>query len=433
MEKIAHLLNLKETSIIVLGGLPGSGKSTLAKEFDNAGFKIICPDTYRGIISKTKPNRENWTQAMHEGDQGVSKEAWEMAYKEALESLKNNQSIVFDAMLHTQKARRKFFAQLDRTKKPYYAIYNDVELQTAIDRNEKRASEGGRQVPSFVIADLWRVQSLPMLEEGFKEVIVFHNDLKVRTDIDGTDRQKLLALLTIMTRHTVESMYENGELEELLPSLSASWGIKQDNVHHTQVLHEHMIKAAELVENKDPIIVISALLHDVGKVKTKEFFVKVIKENEHNLKIGEKYVALRDNKIAVTIKAQSFKNGASESSILLPLDVIEKDMNAHFYNHEQVGAMMARRDLIRLGFDEEFADKVYANILYHMELPYTILSKKSMKKFIRKVGNHRVESLFAIRKVDKLSSGTSGDGFVALHEEMIKQAYECMGDVERGK
>lgn len=424
--KYQHLLNINEQRIILLGGIPGSGKSTLAKEFEEAGYKIICPDTYRGIISKGKPERKEWTLAMHESDQSVSKEAWEMAHKEALDALKNGYSILFDAMLHTAKARRKLFSQLDKANVPYYAIYNDVELQTALDRNEKRANEGGRRVPEFVISDVWRVQAITMIEEGFKETITIHNDLKIKEDVDGVDREKLLSMLVVNTRETVESLYENGELEELLPSLSNCWNISQDNVHHTQKLHEHMIKAAELIEDKDTVSVISALLHDVGKSKTKEFFVKIIKENEHNLPIGEKYVTVRDNGFAVTIKTKSYQKGSSESLILLPLDVVEKDLNAHFYNHEQVGAMMARRDLIRLGFDDNFANSVYANILYHMDLPYNIASNKSMNKLIKKVTKQRMRNLLAIRKADKLSSGTSGEGFEALHNEMVEQVENIL-------
>lgn len=422
-KRIEHLFKLSNKPIaLFFGGVPGSGKSTLAKEFEKNGFKIICPDTYRGILSRQKPGHENWANAMCEGDQSVSKEAWDMAYKEAITSLKNGQSIVFDAMLHNPKSRRKLFAQLDRTKVDYYAVYNDVLVETALERNSKRE----RQVPPFVIEEKWRVQSLPMIEEGFKEVIVLHNDLEVRTDIDNVDREKIISYLTVEPRKTIETWYNNGELEEIFPSFAQCWGIRQDNIHHTQELHEHMIKAAELVEDKDPVTMISTLLHDVGKSKTKEFFVKIIAENEFNFKIGEKIVAIRDTgKNGVIVKAKSFQSGGSEKTALVPLAVIEKDMNAHFYDHENVGAMMARRDLIRLGFDEEFANEVYANILYHMDLPYSLTSNKSMKKLIRKVGNQsRMNALLAIRKADKLSSNTSGENFVNVHEEMVKQVND---------
>src|SRR6185312_8977726 len=144
--KINHLLHLDKQRIIMLMGIPGSGKSTLANEFKKVGYQIVCPDTYRGIISKSKPDRDHWTLSMHESDQEVSKEAWEMAYRESLKALKNGQSIVFDAMHSNAKSRRRLFAQLDKVKIPYYAIFNDVELITAIERNESRFNNGGRLV-----------------------------------------------------------------------------------------------------------------------------------------------------------------------------------------------------------------------------------------------------------------------------------------------
>lgn len=433
IEKIQHLFKLKDTPIaILLGGVPGSGKSTVASEFEKAGFKVICPDTYRGIISKTKPDREHWTQAMHESDQYVSKEAWDMAHKDAVETLKKGQSIVFDAMLQSPKARRKLFAQIDKAKVSYRSVYVITELQTAHDRNEKRAGSGGRKVPGFVISEKWRSQSIPTVEEGFNEVIVIDNDIEVRQDIDDVDRQRLLANIVLNPRTTVEEWYRTGELEEIFPSLAACWNMSQDNVHHTQLLHEHMIRASELIEDRSPVTVVSTLLHDVGKARTKEFFVKIIAENEYGYKVNEKIVAIRDTgKTGVIVKSRSYQgNSRSERTVLLPPHIIEKDMNAHFYDHELVGANLARRDLKRLGFDDKFVDEVYVNILFHMDLPYKKSSNKAMKKFIRKVGKHRIETLFAIRKADKLSSNTSGEDFIELHEEMLNQARECMKEIK---
>ncbi|AEO93523.1 gp264 [Bacillus phage G] len=422
IKRIEHLLNTNTQKIIVMMGIPGSGKSTLAKEFEKNGFKIICPDTYRGIISKTKPGREHWTDAMHEGDQRVSKEAWEMAFKEAKEALKEKKSIVFDAMSQTPKARRRLFSQLG-TKVDYYGVYNVVELETAIDRNSKR----DRKVPDFIIEEKWREQSIPTLEEGFKEVIVFHNDLEINTNINEEFRKKLIEDIVKDPRETVYIMKEERQLPVIFPSLAGCWDISQDNIHHTQKLQEHMIRAAELIEPRDAVSVVSALLHDVGKSKTKEFFVKVIAENEYGLKIGEKLVALRDTGMyGVIVKVKSFQGNISDRTVLLPRSVIEKDMNAHFYEHENVGAIMAMRDLLRLGFDEEFVNKVYANILFHMDLPYKIGSNKSMKKLVRKVGEHRIKDLLDLRRADKLSSGTHGEEFLKIHEEMTKQVEEIM-------
>ncbi|MDF2533854.1 MAG: hypothetical protein K0R18_11 [Bacillales bacterium] len=425
MKNYQHLLNLETQRIIMLNGIPGSGKSTVAKDFEAVGYKIFCPDTYRGIISRTKPNREHWTDAMHEGDQWLSADAWSLAYKEALEALKQGDSIVFDAMLHTQKARRSFFGQLNKAKVPFYSVCTAVEVETAKARNQKRGDEGGRFVPQFVIEEKWRVQVFPQKEEGFVDTVVVHNDLALNLTLDELTRRELVNAIIEDPRKTINNMYSNGVLQKFFPSLNACWGISQHNVHHNLTISEHMIKAAELIEDRSPVAVISMLLHDVGKARTKEFFVKITGENEYGFKIGEKVVAVKDNGIAVTVRARSYqgKSGSSESFILLPLDILEKDMNAHYYDHENVGAILARRDLISLGFDEQFADEVYGYILYHMELPYKLGSKSSMQRLVKKVSPEKMPILFAIRKADKLS-GNTDPNFLETHEQMIEQVRQ---------
>lgn len=414
-KKYEHLLNLDEQRILCLGGIPGAGKSTIARDFQNAGYEIVCPDTYRGVISRTIPGREHWTDSEHEGDQTVSARAWDMAHREAVELLKAGKSIVFDALLHTQKARRRLFAQLDKSKVPYFSLYVDTTFKTALERNSKREADGGRAVPDFVIHDKWRTQVLPSVREGFKETVVV-SELNESFKKSEEEREEFLKKVVENTRETIFEMMENDSLRKWLPSLYASWGISQDNHHHSLDLHEHMITAAEKIEERNPEMVISALLHDVGKRNTKEFFVKVIAENDY-FKKGEKLVVIKPHSLGVTVEKRTF-NGIS--NVFLTNDLFEFDENAHFYNHETVGAFDARRDLLNLGFNEEFADSVYTNILYHMDLPYRPASNKHFKTLMRKVGNEGIMKLLSIRKADKMA-GSLKPEFFEIHSDMIEQ------------
>lgn len=418
--KYEHLLNLDEQRIITLHGIPGSGKSTIANEFKEAGYEIICPDTFRGIISKTIPGREHWTDSMHEGDQSVSAKAWDMAHKESVRLLKEGKSIVFDALLHTPKARRRLFAQLDKSKVPYFSVYVDTTFKTALERNAIREIQGGRSVPEFVIHDKWRTQVLPSVREGYKETVVV-SELDNRFLKTEQERNDFINKLVSDPRDTIVSMMKKEELRKWFPSLAQCWGISQNNHHHSLELHEHMITAAEKIEDRSPEMVVTAMLHDVGKRNTKEFFAKVIAENEH-FKIGEKLVIVKFHALGVTVEKKTF---SSISNIFLTADLIEIDEDAHFYNHETVGAFDARRDLLNLGFDEEFANKVYTNILYHMDLPYRLASNKQLRKLIRKVGEEEIVKLLAIRKADKMAGSLKSD-FLEMHNEMIKQVDEII-------
>ncbi|MNC03770.1 multifunctional tRNA nucleotidyl transferase/2'3'-cyclic phosphodiesterase/2'nucleotidase/phosphatase [compost metagenome] len=420
-KKIQHLFDTNEQKIILMGGIPGSGKSTLSKQLSEAGYVIICPDTFRGIVSKSIPGRELWSEAQHESDQSTSAEAWKMAYREAKNALKDGKSIVFDAMLHTAKARRGTMGEFKGFKLPFYAIYLDVTLETAKQRNAERGANGGRCLPDFVLKSKWRQQVFPMIEEGFKEVHYISNDLVVDPMADFAIQETFEDIIDNPKRAIFE-LHEADLLKQVFPSLYECFGIPQENSHHEFELHNHMITAAELIEDRSQVAVISTLLHDVGKRKTKEFFAKVIQENDH-FKVGDKLTVLKRMDIGATFEKVTW-NGVRTA--FLPYECVEIDSNAHYYDHEKVGAIDARRDLLALGCSEEFANEVYGYILHHMEFPYREASDKHFKNIINKVGPQRMDLLLKIRKADK-SSGSSGNGILEVHEKMAEQIKNLLG------
>jgi predicted kinase len=423
-QKLQKILDDPRPKIVFMGGLPGAGKSTTAKRFEEAGYLIACADTYRGVLSKRRyPDRKDWTDAMHESDQSLSGDAWGMVHQNARRAIEDGQSVVIDGLLHTAKARRRLFAQFNKLKVPYYAVYLDVTIKTAITRNSNRMAQGGRGVPQFVIEDKWRTQVLPSTREGFEDVVIINNDLIVNESITQEFRDTFIDRLTKEPRAYINELYVLGDLPSLLPSFYQGWGISQDNKNHNLAIAEHMITAVEKIEKRDPVSVVSMFLHDVGKAFTKEFFVKITKENDHNFKVGDKYVVIKSLQNGYTVKLKSFREG--EGLAFVPYDVVEFDENAHFYDHEKVGAILARRDLLALGFDEEFANEVYTYILYHMELPFVPGSNKSMGKLIRKVGKEKLERLLAMRKADKLSGATKPN-FLEVHEKMTEQVNDLI-------
>ena len=403
-----------------MSGIPGSGKSTLSKEFEKNGYVVICPDTFRGIISKGIPGREHWTDAMHESDQSVSSEAWKMAHEAAKKAVQEGKSIIFDAMLHTLKARRSLFGVLNKFKVPFYAVYLDVTLETAKERNRKREQDGGRRVPDFVLKNKWRQQSFPTLNEGFKEVHYISNDLEIKPFLSKEERDSLVNAIVNDPRKAIEELKQNGKLKDIFPSLYECWGYAQDNIHHNLPLHEHMITAAELIETKDFEMIITMLLHDIGKRKTKEFFAKV-KEDNGVFKSGDKVTLLQRFDLGASFE-KIHSNGITTG--FLAYDEVEFDVNAHYYDHENVGAIEARRELLSLGFDEEFANKVYTNILFHMDLPYKYQGNNQLKKLIKKVGKEQIKKLILIRKADKLS-GSNNDNVL----EEINFIEKCIDEI----
>lgn len=133
----------KETSVIVMRGLPGSGKSTIANEWMNA-------DEDRAIVS-----RDLFRESMY-GKQGVLNKNQENAITDMVNhavstNIRNGNSVIVDqTSLRRADAREMGF--LAMAEDADFATVNvDISVDDAIARNNDRAVAGGRNVPEEVI------------------------------------------------------------------------------------------------------------------------------------------------------------------------------------------------------------------------------------------------------------------------------------------
>jgi len=106
----------------------------------------------------------------------------------------------------------------------------------------------------------------------------------------------------------------------------------EQNKHHAESILMHNMLAADAIKKKDPVLKLALLLHDVGKVKTKEL----------NPETGD----------------------------------------YNFLGHETVGADMARKIMRRLKFSTEQTDKVDNIIRHHMYYFTDETKDKTIKKFM---------------------------------------------------
>jgi tRNA nucleotidyltransferase (CCA-adding enzyme) len=77
----------------------------------------------------------------------------------------------------------------------------------------------------------------------------------------------------------------------------------------------------------------------------------------------------------------------------------------HFYRHEIVGAEMASAMLARLRFSNELAESVELLVRNHMFAADPGMTDASVRRFIRRVGLENIEHLFALRAADVAGSG----------------------------
>ena len=153
----------------------------------------------------------------------------------------------------------------------------------------------------------------------------------------------------------VEKLEEFGLLTYIIPELREGIGMTQ-NKHHTYSVWEHNILSLDYAAKKEYALEIrlAALLHDVGKPRTKD---------------GE-------------------------------------GPNATFYNHEIVGAKMAREVLDRLHFPKAITKKITHLIRYHM-FYYNVdeVTAAGVRRFVKRVGADSISDLIKLREADRIGSG----------------------------
>ena len=146
----------------------------------------------------------------------------------------------------------------------------------------------------------------------------------------------------------LQLLQETGVLEHLWPELVEGVGIEQ-NEWHAYDVWRHSLATIDATQPGDLTLRLAALLHDVGKPRTKA--------------------------------------------------------GPHFYGHEIVGAEMARAMLERFRFPTDTIQTTEHLVRQHMYSADPELTDAGVRRFIRRVGPHNIERLFAIRHADIRGSG----------------------------
>ncbi|HEY3674402.1 MAG TPA: HD domain-containing protein [Candidatus Tumulicola sp.] len=166
-----------------------------------------------------------------------------------------------------------------------------------------------------------------------------------------------------------ELLRETGVLAEFWPELVEGYGVDQNEWHAYDVWY-HAMATVDASPPGDLTLRLAALLHDVGKPRTKD--------------------------------------------------------GPHFYRHESVGSEMAVSMLSRLRFSNDVIADVSQLIAQHMFAADPELSDAAVRRFIRRVGVDRIERLFAVRQADVAGSGLPKRGD---HNERF--AERVWGEVAR--
>jgi poly(A) polymerase/tRNA nucleotidyltransferase (CCA-adding enzyme) len=151
----------------------------------------------------------------------------------------------------------------------------------------------------------------------------------------------------------IQMLEKTSLLKHIIPELREGIDVSQ-NLHHIYTVWEHNLLALKTCPSKKLSVRLAALLHDVGKPRTKR----------------------GDGK------------------------------RATFYNHDHVGARMTREILSRMTFPKEIVD--HATLLVDNHLFYynvDEVTEAAVRRVVARVGKENIKDLIDVRIGDRLGSG----------------------------
>lgn len=171
----------------------------------------------------------------------------------------------------------------------------------------------------------------------------------------------------------IELLDDTGLLHYILPELREGKGIEQGG-HHTTDVWTHSLDALAACPSTDPIVRFATLLHDIAKPRTLRYV----------------------------------------------------DGDPTFYNHEVVGARLARRIGERFRLSRRDIDRLFILVRHHMFYYQPHNTDASIRRFMRKVGLENINDILDLREGDRLGSGARKTSWrlEELKQRMIAQLHQ---------
>ena len=188
-------------------------------------------------------------------------------------------------------------------------------------------------------------------------------------------RDEFLKMLTSPApAQAIELLEETGLLHFILPELREGIGIEQGG-HHTTDVWTHSLDALDACPSRDAIVRFATLLHDVAKPRT--------------------FRVTDDGKIT-------------------------------FYNHELIGARLAKSIAQRFRLSKHDIDRMFILVRHHMFYYQPHNTDAAIRRFMRKVGLENINDILDLREGDRLGSGARKTSWrlEEMKERMLSQLHQ---------
>jgi tRNA nucleotidyltransferase (CCA-adding enzyme) len=166
-------------------------------------------------------------------------------------------------------------------------------------------------------------------------------------------------LKTVASPHPYKGiilLQETGLMQEILPELEKTFGVEQRSPkrHHIYDVGTHSLLSLKNCRSPHPIVRLATLIHDIGK-------------------------------------PQTFRKQA--------------DGIITFYNHEVVGAAIAKRIATRLRLSKKQTTKLVTLVRWHQFTVNEQQTDAAIRRFIKRVGIENVQDMLILRVADRLGGG----------------------------
>lgn len=196
------------------------------------------------------------------------------------------------------------------------------------------------------------VQLNMQIEESTFEAILKNYKLLEHVSWERIGAEFMKMIRSGYPREAMALLDETKLLEQIMPELLAAKAVEQGGHHETDVW-THSLDALAACPSKDSIVRLATLLHDIGK----------------------------------------------------PVTYDDKSGGITFYNHEVVGARIAKKIGQRLRLSKKNQDRLFILVRYHMFYYQPENSDASIRRFMRKVGLENIDDILDLREADRLGSG----------------------------
>lgn len=242
-------------------------------------------------------------------------------------------------------------------------------IKTVGNPNERFAEDALR----ILRAIRFSVQLNMKVESKTYEAITEHRQKIQHVSWERIGAEVMKIMASDFPAEGIHMLDETLLLEYVIPELLESKGVKQGG-HHTSDVWVHSLDALESCPSKDPVVRLATLLHDVGKPRT----YKLI-------------------------------NGSPT-----------------FYNHEIVGARMAKSIADRLRLSKHDIERVYLLVRQHMFYYQPENTDASIRRFMRNVGLENINDILDLREGDRLGSGARKTSWrlEEMKQRMIEQLHQ---------